>query len=968
MDLSDTKVHVGQIEIVKGNEPLLLDDPGTCWILQSGSVALFATAVSKGTPEGVRSYLCMVHPGEAVFGGLARSDDEPRALLAVAIEEAAFLKLSPPHLRERFASHHDELIELVESWVAKLSAVFAHESLDSMPLQVVGEQKYALSPGERIEPKPKTVVWLHLIKGEVTWMGRTDLPLGPTTALFPLGSGLWLEAREAVELETLETAAISDLDALCASLSELLTQFLCYSALLEQQTTQEAFQEFLEEDRLNQQRQSETLENLASILQSSQVPAPTSEGSPLWVAARAVGDVLGIPIRPPAKSDDPARSKAPLEGIAHASHIRTRVVLLEDAWWKHDNGPLLAFSQEDKHPVALLPLTATRYELFDPASMTRTPMTARLASTLSPLAYTFYRPFPNSIHQALSLLKFGLQGYHKELLVMFLTAMAVTLLGMLTPQMFAVLIDRAIPDADREILFQIGLALLAAAFGQTLFQLAQGFALLRFQTGSGHATQAAMWDRLLNLKPSFFRQFAVGDLQFRVTAISTIREKLSGTTINTVLTGFLAFLNLGLMYVYSPKLALVAAVVALIVIVVTTYSGYLTVLQMRALQPLIGDLFGTTVQLINGVTKLRVAGAEGRAFAYWGEKFGRQQRLQRRTQQIEDSIKVFNGALPMLASAVIFWFVSLDIQSASDQTALTAGTFLAFNAAYGFFISGATTLSNTLIDLLEVSTLFERARPILEGMPEVDDNKTDPGRLEGKLSLEHVTFRYQEDSAAILENVTIHAEPGEFIALVGPSGCGKSTLLRLLLGFETPEAGTVYYDDQDLARLDIYAVRRQLGIVLQNSRISAGSMFENIAGTGFITLDEAWDAARAAGLADDITDMPMGMHTYLSEGGSTLSGGQRQRLLIARALALKPKIMLFDEATSALDNRTQAIVSESLDKMRATRVVIAHRLSTIQNADRIYVLEGGQIIQQGSFDELAAQEGLFAQLIARQTL
>jgi ABC-type bacteriocin/lantibiotic exporter with double-glycine peptidase domain len=229
-------------------------------------------------------------------------------------------------------------------------------------------------------------------------------------------------------------------------------------------------------------------------------------------------------------------------------------------------------------------------------------------------------------------------------------------------------------------------------------------------------------------------------------------------------------------------------------------------------------------------------------------------------------------------------------------------------------------------------------------------------------------FRYRSDSALILDQVSIKAEPGEFIALVGPSGSGKSTLLRLLLGFDVPESGTVTYDGQDLAGLDVHAVRRQLGVVLQNSRLMSGSIFENISSSALITMDEAWEAARLSGLADDIAAMPMGMHTMVSEGGTNLSGGQRQRLLIARALALRPRILLFDEATSALDNRTQAIVSESLDRLKVTRVVVAHRLSTIRNADRIYVLQTGRLVQQGTFAELAEQPGLFNQLIKRQQL
>jgi ABC-type bacteriocin/lantibiotic exporter with double-glycine peptidase domain len=286
--------------------------------------------------------------------------------------------------------------------------------------------------------------------------------------------------------------------------------------------------------------------------------------------------------------------------------------------------------------------------------------------------------------------------------------------------------------------------------------------------------------------------------------------------------------------------------------------------------------------------------------------------------------------------------------------------------AFGTFIAGATSLSDTLVDVLDVVPLWQRASPILKAEPEVNLTKADPGQLSGAIAVDRVTFRYSDEGPVILDNVSFAAQPGEFIALVGPSGSGKSTAMRLLLGFDTPQAGSVYYDGQALAGLDVVAVRRQCGVVLQTSRLSAGSIFENLAGGALITLDDAWDAAEKAGLAADLRAMPMQMHTVVSEGGSNLSGGQRQRLLIARAMAVKPKIMLMDEATSALDNRTQAIVTDSLNQLKVTRVVIAHRLSTIRHADKIYVLEAGRLVEQGTFDELAGQAGLFSQLIRRQ--
>ncbi|AFY78879.1 ABC-type bacteriocin/lantibiotic exporter with N-terminal double-glycine peptidase domain [Pleurocapsa sp. PCC 7327] len=360
-----------------------------------------------------------------------------------------------------------------------------------------------------------------------------------------------------------------------------------------------------------------------------------------------------------------------------------------------------------------------------------------------------------------------------------------------------------------------------------------------------------------------------------------------------------------------------------------------------------------------------MAGAEERAFAAWSKNYSRQIKLKLSTQFVEDTVTLFNAVMPTLTSGVLFWFAIQLLAKAQTvgEAGFSVGTFLAFDTAFNTFIKGATDVSNTIIDALQVVPQWERAQPILKTIPEVELSKADPGKLIGRIALEYVSFRYREDAPLILEDVSIHAEPGEFIALVGGSGSGKSIIFRLLLEFETPEDGSIYYDGQDLSGLDVSAVRRQLGVVLQTGKIMSGSIFDNLAGGAQITLDEAWEAARMSGFADDIAAMPMGMHTVISEGGGNLSGGQRQRLSIAKALVLKPRILLFDEATSALDNRTQAIISENLDKLQVTRIVIAHRLSTIRNAHRIYVLQAGRIEQQGSFEALASQEGLFADLM-----
>ncbi|MDZ7966136.1 MAG: NHLP bacteriocin export ABC transporter permease/ATPase subunit [Nostoc sp. DedSLP03] len=957
----------GQLYSLKGNEPILLDDPQTIWVVQSGSVALFAVTIKNGITQGNRRYLFTLHPEEALFGTAFDCIHQHRQFLAVPMGETELLKVDREYFEELVVDADTRIVSLMEGWVEQINTTLSHIATPAIQVRAVGEARFSLIDGQTLQPEPDAIAWVQIQQGNFHWMGLEELTLDPTSGIFPLSDGIWLQAVGEVQLATQTTSAIRNADILLEGLSQFHTQLLEYINFLEQQETQEELQRLTERERLNRQVTAEALGELASSL-GTQEANFFLEGAPLLAVAGAVGRSLGVKIRPPAKSENLKRVKEPLEAIVRASRLRMRQILLRDNWWQKDCGPLVAYTQEDNRPVALLPVSATRYEIFDPSDDTRLTVDAFIASTLAPVAYMFYRSLPDKVLNASDLFRFALKNRGRDILIVFLTGIATTLLGMLTPQATAILIDNAIPDSDRGLLLQVGLGLLVAAFGTAVFRLAQGLALLRVETISDASTQAAVWDRLLNLPVSFFRQYTTGDLQSRVTSISTIRRLLSGATLITLITGLFSLLNLLLLFYYSWKLALVAVAVAIVVVAVTTFSGMLLVRKVRPLLEIKGNIFGQTVQLINGISKLRVAGAQERGFASWSKNYSRQIKLELSTQNVEDGVALFNTVMPTVTSGILFWFTMQQLQEAQTTGAigLTIGTFLAFNSAFGTFIKGATDVSNTVTSTLQVVPQWKRAQPILETIPEVALSKADPGKLIGKIAVDRVTFRYRQDGPLILDDVSLYAKPGEFIALVGASGSGKSTIFRLLLGFEAPEDGTIYYDGQDLSGLDVDAVRRQLGVVLQNGRIMSASIFDNIASGAQITLDEAWEAAQMSGFADDVAAMPMQMHTVISEGGGNLSGGQRQRLLIARALALKPRILLFDEATSALDNRTQAIVSESLDKLQVTRIAIAHRLSTIRNAHRIYVLQAGRVVQQGNFQELATVEGLFAQLMARQ--
>jgi NHLM bacteriocin system ABC transporter ATP-binding protein len=951
----------GQSYQRNGHQPIELHDPQQVWVVQAGAVAIFVVTINQDQIAGQRQYLCTINANEAIFGAA----DDRQQLLAVPMGSADLLELDR-NCWQTLCQQQDPRIQTwLNNWLGHLTPILATQPFPTSALQAENTAHYSLVDRQTLQVAE--MCWVEMQSGSACLQGMTEMPL--TTEAMPLPSTMWLSSIGDAQITTRPLTQIPPAD-LLRGLGRFHACLFHSIQLSNTRQQQVEISRLADRDQLNQQLTLATLENLAGILPSGQ-QRYGSVGDPLLLVVGAVGRFLGMEIRPPAISDRAAVTSDPLAAIVRASRLRKRRVLLRGEWWKQDNGALVAYTKDDQQPIALLPTKNHGYEVFNPNLPRLQTVNENLAATISPVAYMFYRSLPARAMRAIDILKFGLQGRQRDLLAIAFTGLAVAILGLVIPHATLIIMDSAIPDSDRGLLLQIGLGLLVTAVGTALFQLAQGFSLLRLETTTDHATQSGVWDRLLNLPVSFFRQYTTGDLQSRVSSVSAIRRQLSGRNLLNLVTSVFTIFYLAQLFYYSYELALLAVGVAIVTLVVTTAAGVLLLAKVRPLLEIKGEIFGQTVQLINGIAKLHIAGAEERAFAAWSKNFAQQVKLELSTQAIEDFVVLFNTVMPVATSGLLFWFAirMLDRPQAPGAEAITfsLGTFLAFNAAFGSFTQGTTLLSNTVTEVLQVIPQWQRTQPILQSVPEIDLTKADPGRLTGRISIDHVTFRYQLDTPLILENINIQAAPGEFIALVGASGSGKSTILRLLLGFETAQTGGVFYDGQDLAGLDVDAVRRQFGVVLQNGQLTAASIFENITGSGLTTLDEAWAAARMAGLAEDIENMPMQMHTMVSEGGGNISGGQRQRLLIARALVHKPRILLFDEATSALDNTTQAIVSKSLEQLQVTRVVIAHRLSTIQNADRIYVLQDGKIIQQGNFAMLANDtNSLFARLMSRQ--
>ena len=717
--------------------------------------------------------------------------------------------------------------------------------------------------------------------------------------------------------------------------------------------------------RTDRRNFSQSLGALAALLDHGEPQALTSGNAGTLMAdtlrrVLSAGGVAAVlkPIDPALNAFDA------LQQMAQQAAVSLRRVKLDGKnWWRDDAGPLLATLKASGHPVALLPLAGGGGYRMEDLGGTHAPgvlLDDTSAAQLADSGFMFFRKFPARAIGLLDLLRFGLGSTRSDAIVMLVCGLLGGLLALFTPFATGLLVDKVIPSGRSDELLQLTVLLIAAALGVAAFELARALALLRLEGRLGNASEAAVIDRLFNLPAPFFKQYAAGDLAQRAFSINSILHQLTSTTQAIVLSWVFGLFSFFYMFMLNWQLGLVATALVVQILAVTVGANFWRLRMERQLYALQGAIASRVLQLINGIGKLRAGGAEDRAFVLWARDFAQQKQVDMKVRGLGNLLDVFNASFIVLASATLFASIAF------FQKDISTGVFVTFNTAFMQFLSATLALAGALTNSLSIIPLYERAKPILTTLPEQQASQIRAAPLQGEIEISRVSFRYAEDGPLILDDVSIRVKKGEFVAFVGPSGSGKSTLFRVLLGFEKPHSGAVYYDNQELSGLDAGSVRRQLGVVLQNGKLMPGDIFTNIVGSAPRTQDEAWEAARMAGLADDIKAMPMGMQTVISEGAGTISGGQRQRLMIARALVNHPAVLLFDEATSALDNQTQAIVANSVKQLDATRIVIAHRLSTIIAADRIFVIVAGKVVETGNYSELMALGGHFAELSKRQ--
>lgn len=650
-----------------------------------------------------------------------------------------------------------------------------------------------------------------------------------------------------------------------------------------------------------------------------------------------------------------------LEYLLRPHNIMRKDVTLEKGWYRDSIGALLGTRKSDGRVMALLPKGVFGYVYRDELTGKSVRITARNQDQFDAQAIAFYKVFPLTKINLPTLLRYIVQTISTADYLMFaLATLIVVLIGLLIPRLNNLLVGLVAESGSRKLLASMAAFMACVSVSSLMFGAVKSLMMARIKLRMNLSVQAATMARILALPASFFKEYSSGELSSRASQVSKLCDMLASALLSTGLTSVFSLIYIGQIFLYAPALVRPAFIIVLITVLFSLCTALLQMKVSKKTMEVAAKENGLGYALLKGIQKIRLSGAETRAFARWMQVYSEKVRL---TYHPPFLVK-FNATIALLISLV----GTIVMYEAAFVSGVSIADYYAFNTAYGMVSGAFLSFASIAHTLAGCGPTLEMVKPFFDAAPEASEDKQTVTSLDGRIELDNICFRYDENMPNVLDNLTLKIEPGQYVAIVGATGCGKSTLMRLMLGFEKPQKGAIYYDGRDLDTLDTKSLRKRIGVVMQNGKLLHGDIYSNIViAAPWLTVNDAWRAAELADIAEDIRQMPMGMYTLISENGG-ISGGQKQRLLIARAIASKPRILMLDEATSALDSIAQKRVSDALCSLQCTRIVIAHRLSTIKQCDRVVVLDHGRIIEDGTYDELLERRGFFAKLVERQRL
>ena len=941
-----------------GNLPVDIGDPEFAWFIESGAVDLFLVERQDGVEQSAPQHMLRAEAGRLLPGTAPQDEGTSLEVVAKGLPGTLLRRLPASRLD---AVLRPELVEQVDAWLVDISAMLVRDVTLRPRTDAFLESGDAPTTRRGALAARREVVWVTgLQPGEGLFMGLID-PAGAATN--PTGAGLdlplapatWLTLPQDVEVSTASSTELAERKLLLPALNTFNQIALSVERL--NRLLAVADQANLARERVI--RRSGEEEDARRRLFDLYGLLHEADQSALHDVLGIIGRHAGIDFqRPPATEG--STTAARLARVLSASGVPGRRVRLapNDRWWVGDSGAMLAFREKDGRPVALLPAFPGNYRAYDPASGRKWRVTAARAASLRPDAWLFYPALKSSATRWRDLWRVARTGLGADLARFVVTGLMGGLVMLLPALAFGLVADEVIPVGDAGLLYGITAALVTFGLGRAALHVFQGVTLMRLEGRATSRMEAAFWNRLLRLPERIMRLYPANDLATRGMAFQSLHGVIGNGLLSIV------FLAPAFLLIASRDVALggLTAAFGLLSLLVTVALGLRQAAphgqRLKAVRRLSGRLF----QLINGISKLRVEGAEGSGFAAWARDYREQKRAELELGAIEAHRHAFEAVLPLLAGATLILAVTL-----SGPTSLGVGDLIVVYVLFLLYQTAVIRLGDSLSSLAAVVPALNQVRPLLAETPEGGAEAESVEKLGGDVVFDRISFRYDVDGPLILDDVSIRARAGEFVAIAGESGAGKSTLFRLALGLEQASSGSVYFDGRDLRHLDLKEVRRHIGVVPQVVRLHPQDLWDNIAGDhDGVTAEDAWRAVRVAAVDREIAAMPMGMLTPVGAGAAVTSGGESQRIRIANALISNPRILLLDEATNWLDTETQSRVMTNLARLTATRIVIAHRLSTLREADRIYVMQRGRVVQAGTFEELAATPGVFQDLVRRQ--
>ena len=967
--IAELAARSGESVPCAGNLPVKLDDPNSVWFIERGAVNLFLVEFREGVEQAPPQHLLYRETGRLLPGVAPDKHDEDGTTLSLVAKglPGSLLKRLPASLLSRVDPV--ELAQQTDTWLISITNTLSRFAKPLPRPTALAEPGMTQTLAPCTLSVRRGVVWVSRPpQGTVLFMDivdQTELAeaSGLQEAMIPLTRTSWLTLIDEATISGKATETLAQQGNLLSALASFHTVAFTLERLNRRLALVDDVN--LERARINSRRTAEvTARQRLFNLYDLPVDRDTDvEDTALADALAIIGKHEGIDIRIPVRSG-PSETPVSLIDVLDASGIRARRVRLNasDVWWRSDSGAILAFRAEDSRPVALLPGFLGRYREIDPVSMRNVRVTADRASALGEEAWMLYRPLPSEDMKPSDLLRNSLHGSAGDLARLVFAGLPLGLIKLLPALALGFVANEVAAGGSVEAIYAVAVAVAAFGLLGTLLQQLQSTAMMRLEGRSTSRLEAAFWDRLMRLPRSVLRRRPAGDMAMSGMTFQNLRDGFQ----DVVADGLVSFIFLlpvfGVIFFYDAALGIIALVFSMVSLLVTLSLGLCQILpfgrMIRAARRVTGRLF----QIVSGITKLRMESAEGSAFAIWARDYRKQKHAEIELSTLEGHSRAFGAALPYLAAGTMLF----SVLAIGDRNA-PIGDFLVVYTVFIVFQSAIARLGESFGTIAAMLPAFDQMRPLLTAVPESEIKGEPIEHLGGEILLDRVSFRYAPDGPLILDDVTIRAHPGDFIAITGESGAGKSTLFRLLLGMDRPTAGAVYYDGRDLGHLNLKQVRRKIGVVPQSIGLHPHDLWDNLVGHhDRVMVDEVWSAVRVAEIEDEIKSMPMGMMTMVGASGSVLSGGESQRITIARSVIGSPRVMLFDEATNWLDNESQAQVMENLTALTSTRIVIAHRLSTLEKADRIYVLQAGKVVQCGSFGELMEVDGVFRELVKRQ--